>query len=170
MPRVRAAFHWDGDHDELDRLLEPLAEAIKKQNHPEPDIDVDSVIVITADYLSINAARGIARPWIRAWGGDEWGESMESLYEAGHTSHGLDDDDCARVTRILWKNLQAQKEWMDAEGHSYGLNEDEDRERAEEEAREARDYWLKGGNLGEDSRGEAKVTIDSIPKWVFGDA
>jgi hypothetical protein len=135
-------------------------------------MDVQTPVVITADYASITAIHDICEPWIEAWGGDEWGESMRYLLGATHTDYGLDDEDCARVARILWKNLDALKDWMDAEGHQYGLNEPDVRERAEREARKARDYWLKGGNLGDfgDTIAKTRATIDTLPGWLFGEA
>jgi hypothetical protein len=42
-----------------------------------------------------------------------------------------------------------QKAWMDSEGSAYGISNDEDEATAQTKCREIRDYWLKGGNLGD---------------------
>lgn len=129
-------------------------------------------------YASINAVRDICEPWIELWGGDEWGESMRDLHGAAHTSYGLSDEDCATVAEILIRNVIALKEeWIEGEDYDmwgYGYD-DESGPAALAETRkkssEARDYWLKGGNLGDFSRTiqDAKETIEQMPAWLFED-
>lgn len=171
MSRVRIRFDWTGETERLHELLTPLADEVRATKQEELDIDVQTGdVVITAEYASINAVREICKVWIDLWGGDEWGESMDALYQASHTSYGLSDGDCARVTRILWKNLQSQKEWMDDEGHEYFDFSDEDMERVYEETRRMRDYWRNGGNLGPGPDADiGTATIASMPRWLFGE-
>lgn len=165
---VHIKFGWTGDLNRLNELLKPLGKALETLDLPKIDVDLQSTVEIAANYSSIEPVRSIVEPWIDAWGGDEWGESMRALHSAGQVDYGLDDEDCARVMRILWKNLDAQKDWMDIEGHEYGLNDPEVQAEAAKRACEARDYWLKGGNLGVGKSAEiAKATIDSLPTWLF---
>ncbi len=134
-----------------------------------------SRITVKPEYVSINAVRDIAEPWIDLWGGDEWGESMRDALGASHTSYGFTDEDCATIAEILINNLIPMYDWA----HDYGSGpwgygwDAEDGERAVAEtrktAREARDYWLNGGNLGDWADGpvKAKETIDQLPNWLF---
>lgn len=125
--------------------------------------------MIRPQYGAIEAVRDITEPWIAIWDGDEWGESMWSLHGATHTSYGLSDEDCATVAEILLRNLIEQREWMEEEGKSYGLSEPEQEVKARKEATRLRDYWLKGGNLGDfhTTIEDAKSSIDQIPAWMF---
>lgn len=124
---------------------------------------------IEPKYAAINAVSGIAEPWIELWSGDEWGESMQSLHGACHTSYGFSDEDCALFASRLWVNLMEQYEWVITEGKSYGFWDPDNVKRTQERCRELRDYWLAGGNLKDDaSRAEAKAVIEQMPEWVFG--
>lgn len=125
-------------------------------------------MTIRPRYGAINAVRDICEPWIEAWGGDEWGESMWSLYSASHTSYGLTDEDCAIIAEILLRNVIGQKE-LDEE---YGFASEDQLEYARANAREARDSWLKGGNLGDwgTTIEDAKSSIDQMPDWFFGES
>lgn len=128
-------------------------------------------IKVEPDYISISAIADICEPWIEIWSGDEWGESLRAAHSATHTDYGLSDEDCATIAEIVVRNVIEQKVWMDEEGRDYELSSDELEATAAQEAREQRDYWLKGGNLGE-WRGApdiAKRTIDQLPGWLFGE-
>lgn len=119
--------------------------------------------MIRPKYGAIESVRDICEPWIEAWGGDEWGDSMFNLHGAAHTSYGLSDEDCAVVAEILLRNVILGKEF----GDEYG---DPDREAlARSEATERRDYWLKGGNLGDwaTTIEDAKSSIEQMPDWFF---
>ncbi len=124
-----------------------------------------------ARYGAIQAVRDVCEPWIEIWGGDEWGESMRDLYGAAHTSYGLMDEDCALLAEMLLRNIIAQREWIEDEGHSYGLSTPEQESYAREKATDAREYWLKGGNLGRfgSTIEDAKSVIDTMPAWMFND-
>lgn len=128
-------------------------------------------VKILPTYASIECVRDICEVWIEAWSGDEWGESMDSLLSASHTSYGLDDEDCAVLARMLIRNLGVMKKWMDAEGRSYGLTSDELEAKLQERSRELREYWRKGGNLGswEPAELAANETLDTLPGWLFGE-
>lgn len=127
--------------------------------------------MIRPTYGAIEPVRDICEPWVEIWSGDEWGESMEGLLAASHTSYGLDDADCALIAAILLRNVIAQHEWMEEEGHSYGLSMPDDEEQARKEATESRDYWLKGGNLGSfhTTIEDAKSSIAQMPDWMFNE-
>jgi hypothetical protein len=131
---------------------------------------------IDPSYGPVNAVRGICKPWIELQGGDEWGDSMFSLYQACHTNHGFDYEDCALFASKLYDNLMAMIYWLIRDGESpwgYGYDEEDGRLALAETqglAAEARDYWLNGGNLNEDYDGKAKSVIDQMPAWLFEDA
>lgn len=128
-------------------------------------------IKIQPKYASINLVTDLCEPWIELWAGDEWGESMEALHRACHTSYGFSDEDCARLASILFENLEFMKGWMDDEGHDYGLTSDEDEAEVQAKCREIRDYWRKGGNLSHwyPAVTAAQETLKTIPAWIFGE-
>jgi hypothetical protein len=124
-------------------------------------------MAVRPQYGAIESIRDICEPWVELWAGDEWGESMHGLLNASHTSYGLTDEDCAVVADILLRNVIAAREWA-SEYHD--SPEDKEAEvRARREATEMRDYWLKGGNLGEWSTTieDAKSSIEQMPGWFF---
>jgi hypothetical protein len=171
MVNVTLKFGWAGTDEELNEILRPLVEVLEGQEKQALDIDVSVPLVITPDYASINAFKSIVGPWIDCYGGDEWYDVMSPLHQAIHTDYGLDDDDLARICRILWKNIDSMHEWMESEGHDYGLSSLEEEAEAAERARGAREYWLNGGNLtnSDHAKSTAKATIDSLPRWLFGE-
>lgn len=126
---------------------------------------------IPPGYVEINTVVNICSPWIALWSGDEWGESMRDLKGACHTSYGFVDEDCALFAERLYAYLLAQKEWVDAEGEGLGMWEPEPVARTQAEARKRRDYWAKGGNLGDwaDGPAKAQAMIAQMPDWLFGD-
>lgn len=127
-------------------------------------------IVIEPSYAAIQSVRDLCEVWIDLWGGDEWGDSMRALHAAAHTNYGFSDEDCALFTTRLLANLLDQKVWMDDEGRDYGLSNDEDEAAAQAECRKIRDYWLKGGNLGDkQTANTAKATMEMLPSWMFGE-
>lgn len=127
-------------------------------------------VKVTPDYASISSVRDICEPWISQWGGDEWGESMANLHGACHTDYCFSDEDCALFASKLIENLEVMKLWVDTEGQGYGFDEPVDIEAAQQQCREARDYWLKGGNIqSEHCIAKAKETIDTMPGWLFGE-
>lgn len=127
--------------------------------------------MIRPNYGAIEAVLDICEPWIEIWGGDEWGDSMFALHSAAQTSHGFYDADCAVLAEILLRNLISQQVWIEQEGHSYGISSPEQEEEARAEATRLRDYWLKGGNLGDfhTTIEDAKSSIDQMPDWMFDD-
>lgn len=169
------SFDWpDDQQDELREVLQPLSDAIKERNPENPtEVSADKgAFTPEADYIAISTLVECCEPWIDLWGGDEWGENMRNLAGACHTDYGFSDQDCALFAGKLLENLIAQKEWMDDEGRDYGLSEPDEEARVRAEAREKRDYWLKGGNLGDwaDSPAKAKAVVDKLPRWMFNDA
>jgi hypothetical protein len=120
--------------------------------------------MIRPKYGAIESVRDICEPWVEIWSGDEWGESMQDLLGASHTSYGLADDDCAIVAEILLRNLIAGKEWAD----EYDIDPEVEAD-ARAESTRLRDYWLKGGNLGDfhTTIEDAKSSIDQMPDWMF---
>jgi hypothetical protein len=136
------------------------------------------MIEVAPDYISIETVRNICEPWIDLWGGDEWGESMRDLHGACRTSHGFSDEDCALfATKLLENLISLKEEWIDREGYGlWGYSYDDENgalalAETRTNAREARDYWLKGGNLGDwaGSPTKAQVVIAQMPSWLFED-
>lgn len=133
---------------------------------------------VKPSYGAINAVRDICKPWITLHDGDEWGESMIDLYGACHTNHGFTDEDCALFAGKLYDNLIGMIHWLIMDGEApwgYGYDEESGRRALAEtqrQAAEAREYWLKGGNLGSwgTTAEDAKVVIDQMPAWLFEDA
>lgn len=133
---------------------------------------------VKPSYGAINAVRDICLPWIRLHGGDEWGESMSALYSACHTNYGFTDEDCALFASKLYDNLISMVHWLIMDGEppwGYGYDELNGRAalaKTQDQAAEAREYWLKGGNLGDwgTTKDDAKAVIDQMPKWLFEDA
>lgn len=124
--------------------------------------------IVKPHYASIQPARDLVEPWIDIWGGDEWGDSMRALHDAAHTNYGFSDEDCALFADRLLANLFQQKVWMDEEGVDYNLSSPESEAQARAECRKSRDYWLKGGNLGDAETARiAKETMDQLPTWMF---
>jgi hypothetical protein len=115
-------------------------------------------------YGSIEAVRAIVKPWINVEG-TEWGESMRGLHKAAHTDYGFSDEDCALFAEKLLENLAAAKEWLVDDGYY----SEEELAPARVEASRVRNYWLKGGNLGDWSTTieDAKFVIDQMPNWFF---
>ena len=124
-------------------------------------------VLVTPEYVSIQCIRDICEPWLEIWGGDEWGDSMWNLHGAAHTSYGLSDQECAVIAKMLVDNVIIMKDWVDNEGSDYGFLDNF--EHARKESTQRRDYWLKGGNLGDwaDGPAKAKATIDTLPDWMF---
>lgn len=120
--------------------------------------------MIRPKYGAIESLRDICEPWIEIWSGDEWGDSMTHLLEAAHTSYGLSDEDCAIIAEILLRNVILAQEWADIYGPDPKLEA-----AARTEATRLRDYWLKGGNLGDSftTIEDAKSSIDQMPDWMF---
>jgi hypothetical protein len=130
-----------------------------------------TAVVVTPDYASINAVRGICEPWIELWGGDEWGESMLDLHGACHTDYGFVDEDCALFATRLVANLESQYEWMIEEGYQYDFMQRDAVESVRVKCRKLRDHWLEGGNLkSEYASAVAKATIDTMPTWLYDEA
>lgn len=125
--------------------------------------------VVLPNYASIQCVRDIAEPWIHLWGGSEWGESMEALRAACHTSYGFSDEDCALFAAKLLENLEVMKEWALSEGGTFGFWEPDAVAATQAEARQAREYWRKGGNLTrwEPAISAANKTIATLPVWLF---
>jgi hypothetical protein len=123
-----------------------------------------TTLEVTATYGSIEAARDICEPWIEMEG-TEWGESMRGLHSASHTSYGFSDEDCALFATKLIENLILAQEFF------FEYYEKDEIEHAQKASNESRDYWLKGGNLGDwgNTKEDAKVAINLFPEWVFGD-
>jgi hypothetical protein len=137
---------------------------------------MSETIHIEPAYSAIEAVRDILKPWIELWGGDEWGDSMSALHSAGHTSYGLDDADCALVTEILARNVLSMPKFYEEVGEpiwGYGWGPDDGPvalANTRKESREARDYWLEGGNIkSERSKDSAKNAILALPDWMFED-
>ena len=90
---------------------------------------------------------------------------MSGLLAASHTSYGFSDEDCALFASKLIENLIICGE---------DLLDFYDRpqvEHAQGVARDAREYWLKGGNLGDwgSTKEDAALAIKLFPDWVFGE-
>ena len=130
-------------------------------------------VVVTPDYPSIQCIRDLVKPWIELLGGDEWGDSMRSLHSACHTDYGFSDEDCALFASKLFENLEHMKTsgWIDEDGPSYCLFGSAEVAKTQERCREVREYWRKGGNLGDfgPTIGVATKTLDTIPGWIFGE-
>lgn len=125
---------------------------------------------VPPNYASISFVADVCEPWIDLYGGDEWGESMEALHRACHTSYGFSDDDCALFASKLLENLVHQHQWMEEEGYQYGLVEPEDQQRTEERCRGIRAHWLDGGNFSGDAvtMHLAEEVNKNLPSWLFG--
>lgn len=128
-------------------------------------------VEVQPTYASIACVVDLCEPWIEIWSGDEWGESMDALARACHTDYGFSDEDCALFASKLFENLEAQKDWVLAEGYQYDFWEEDRVSAAEEKCRELREYWKKGGNLTdwEPAIQAANETLKVIPGWVFGE-
>lgn len=129
---------------------------------------METKVKVIPRYASINAIRDICEPWIAQWGGDEWGESMQNLHGAAHTSYGLSDEDCATVAEILVREVVRMKDWVDTEGQGLEMDDPDDMAATRAEATRARDYWLGGGNIkSEPHITDARETIETMPTWMF---
>ena len=130
-------------------------------------------INVQPSYPSIKCVCDVVEPWIDLLGGDEWGDSMRSLHGACHTDYGFSDEDCALFASKLFENLEHMKTtgWIDEDGPSYCLFTPDDVAATQQRCREIREYWRKGGNLGDfgDTVKTATETLDQMPSWVFGD-
>lgn len=124
-------------------------------------------IRVIPKYGAIEAARDICEPWIHAWGGDEWGDSMYNLHGAAHTDYGFSDEDCALFAQKLIDNLIAARDNV----LENDIATEQEMQLAAEEAAKQRDYWLAGGNLGDwgTTKSDAKSVIDQLPGWLFGE-
>lgn len=121
-------------------------------------------MMLAAKYGAIEAARDICEPWI-AMEGTEWGESMHGLHAAAQTSYGFSDEDCALFASKLVENLVVAHEDF------FNYYDEEEISQSQETSRKAREYWLKGGNLGDwgTTKDDAKSAIDLFPSWIFGE-
>lgn len=126
-------------------------------------------LYIPASYVGINTAVNICEPWVELWAGDEWGESMHALIQASHTDYGLSDADCAAVAEILTRNVIDMHGWANSEeGRDYFDADDVTLTRVREEATEAREYWLFGGNLRQETEHpDAVAVIRQLSDWMF---
>lgn len=165
--------------DMLMRLLKselPKGFSLPEEEKKAPEITVP--VVIKPEYSSIHCVADICEPWIELWGGDEWGESMRDLHGACHMDYGFSDEDCALFASKLIENLIFLKEdWIDGDGYDmwgYGYSAENGPIALEEtyqRCRDLRDYWSEGGNLKsfEPSKTVANETLDTLPKWLFGE-
>ncbi len=129
-----------------------------------------SQVKVQSNYPSIQCIRDLCEPWIDAWGGDEWGDSMYNLHGASHTDYGFSYEDCALFAFKLIENLEAMKVWMDDEGRELGIFDPKEEAEAQERCHTIRAYWLEGGNLkSESARQRAKETLATVPGWLFGE-
>lgn len=120
-------------------------------------------IKILPSYAAIESIRNICEPWIEMEG-TEWGEVMLGLHTASQTSYGFSDEDCALFASKLLENLNLGEEFF------FEYYDEEEIKFAQEGSRQSREYWLKGGNLGDwaNTIEEAKSSIEQVPDWIFG--